>query len=63
LPNHEVGVVSSGAAESPMFGPIAGACIDKSAAVDGTKVEVEGTEATVAPWSIYDPEKKKKVRS
>jgi aminomethyltransferase len=57
-----VGVVGGGAAESPKFGPIVGARIAKSAAVDGTKVEVEGVEATVAPWSIYDPEKKK-VRS
>jgi aminomethyltransferase len=58
----EVGVVSSGAAESPRFGCIAGARIAKSAAVDGTKVEVEEAEAIVATWSIYDPEKKK-VRS
>ena len=55
----EVGIVRGGAQESPRFGCLAGARIAKSAAADGTDVEVDGQKATVHPWGIYDPERKK----
>ena len=54
----DVGVVTS-PADSPRVGPIGLAILDADAASDGTKVEVGGAVATVAPLSILDPEKKK----
>ena len=54
----EVGVVTS-PAESPRVGSIGLAILDAAVAEDGTKVEVGGAVATVAPLSILDPEKKK----
>ncbi len=54
----EVGVVTS-PADSPRVGPIGLAILETAAAVDGTKVEVAGAVATVAPLSILDPEKQK----
>jgi aminomethyltransferase len=54
----EVGVVTS-PADSPRVGPIGLAILESAAAEDGTKVEVAGAVATVAPLSILDPEKQK----
>ena len=54
----EVGVVTS-PAESPRLGSIALAILDAAVADDGTKVEVDGSVATVAPLSILDPQKQK----
>jgi aminomethyltransferase len=54
----DVGVVRC-SIQSPEFGWIAGARIARSVALDGNQVEVDGAEAIVQPWSIYDPEKKK----
>ncbi len=54
----EVGVVTS-PADSPRVGPIGLAILETAAAEDGTKVEVAGAVATVAPLSILDPEKQK----
>jgi aminomethyltransferase len=53
----EVGVVTS-PADSPRVGPIGLAILEAGVAEDGTKVEVAGAVATVAPLSILDPEKK-----
>ncbi|MCJ7832439.1 MAG: aminomethyltransferase family protein [Actinobacteria bacterium] len=53
-----VGVAREGI-ESPAFGNIAGACLAKEVAVDGETVEVNGVRASVHPWGIYDPEKKR----
>ena len=52
----EVGVVTS-PAESPRVGSIGLAILDTAVATDGTKVEVGGAVATVAPLSILDPQK------
>ncbi len=46
-------------ASSPRLGTIGLAILDTAAANDGEKVEVGGAVATVAPLSLYDPEKKK----
>jgi len=54
----EVGVVTS-PADSPRVGPIGLAILETAVAEDGTKVEVGGAVATVAPLSILDPEKTK----
>ena len=54
----EVGVLTSPAV-SPRLGTIGLAILDSAAATDGEKVEVGGAVATVAPLSLYDPEKKK----
>jgi aminomethyltransferase len=54
----EVGVVTS-PADSPRVGPIGLAILETADAEDGTKVEVAGAVATVAPLSILDPEKQK----
>ena len=54
----DVGVVRC-SIESPEFGWIAGARLARAAAVEGSLVDVDGVEAIVQPWSIYDPEKKK----
>jgi aminomethyltransferase len=54
----EVGVVTS-PADSPRVGPIGLAILDVAASEDGTKVEVGGAVATVAPLAILDPEKTK----
>jgi aminomethyltransferase len=57
-----VGTLTS-PAESPRFGRIGLAILDRDLAADGTELTVElgeGTApATVAPLSIYDPEKKR----
>lgn len=45
--------------ESPSFGPIGGAILSKEVAVTGERVQVEGIDAVVHPWGIYDPEKKR----
>lgn len=45
--------------ESPVFGAIGGAILNKNLAVAGDKVQAEGKDATVHPWGIYDPEKKR----
>jgi len=57
----EVGVVTS-PADSPRVGPIGLAILETAAAEDGTKVEVAGAVATVAPLSVLDPEKQKPRR-
>jgi len=54
----EVGVLTS-PATSPRLGTIGLAILDSGVANDGEKVEVGGGVATVAPLSLYDPEKKK----
>jgi aminomethyltransferase len=54
----EVGVLTSPAV-SPRLGTIGLAILDAGVATDGEKVEVGGAAATVAPMSLYDPEKKK----
>jgi aminomethyltransferase len=54
----EVGVVTS-PADSPRVGPIGLAILEAAASEDGTKVEVGGAVATVAPLAILDPEKTK----
>ncbi|MDP9185479.1 MAG: hypothetical protein M3O29_07425, partial [Actinomycetota bacterium] len=54
----EVGVVTS-PADSPRVGPIGLAILGAAASEDGTKVEVGGAVATVAPLAILDPEKTK----
>jgi aminomethyltransferase len=54
----EVGTVTSPAA-SPRLGGIALAVLESGAAADGEKVEVGGSVATVAPLSLYDPNKEK----
>ena len=57
-----VGTLTS-PAQSPRFGPIALAVIDKAVAADRTRLEVGTGEgmitATVAPLAVYDPEKKR----
>ncbi len=45
--------------ESPAFGMIGGAVLDRGTVSDGDTVEVGGVPATVLPWGIYDPEKKR----
>jgi aminomethyltransferase len=54
----EVGVLTSPTV-SPRLGTIGLAILDTAAADVGAKVEVGGAVATVAPISLYDPEKKK----
>ena len=54
----EVGTLTSPVV-SPRFGTIALAVLATGAANDGEKVEVGGSVATVAPLSIFDPEKKR----
>ena len=54
----EVGTVTSPVV-SPRFGTIALAVLATDAANDGEKVEVGESVATVAPLSIFDPEKKR----
>jgi glycine cleavage system aminomethyltransferase T len=54
----DVGTVTS-PADSPRVGPMGLAIVDAAVAEDGTKVEVAGVVATVAPLSALDPEKKK----
>jgi aminomethyltransferase len=54
----DVGTVTS-PADSPRVGPMGLAILDAAVAEDGTKVEVAGVVATVAPLSALDPEKKK----
>ena len=54
----EVGTLTSPVI-SPRFGTIALAVLDTAAANDGEKVEVGGAVATVAPLSLFDPEKKR----
>jgi aminomethyltransferase len=54
----EVGTVTSPVI-SPRLGAIALAVLDTGAATDGEKVEAGGAVATVAPLSLFDPEKKR----
>ena len=58
----EIGVLTS-PADSPRFGVIGIAKLDSAHAVDGTEVDValgDGTvRATVAPLSVYDPQKER----
>ena len=54
----EVGSVTSPVI-SPRLGAIALAVLDTAAATDGEKVEAGGAVATVAPLSLFDPEKKR----
>ena len=54
----EVGTVTSPVI-SPRLGAIALAVLDTAAATDGEKVEAGGAVATVAPLSLFDPEKKR----
>jgi glycine cleavage system aminomethyltransferase T len=56
--NQPVGVLRCGV-ESPHFGNIGGAVLDREVAVDGETVVVAGGNAVVHPWGIYDPEKKR----
>jgi aminomethyltransferase len=53
-----VGSVTSPVA-SPRFGTIALAVLETEAATDGEKVEVADAVATVAPLSVFDPEKRR----
>ena len=54
----EVGSVTSPVV-SPRLGTIALAVLATGAANDGEKVEVADAVATVAPLSLFDPEKKR----
>jgi aminomethyltransferase len=54
----EVGTWRTGS-DSPLFGNIGGAILRTDIADDGTVVEVLGQPATVMPWGLYDPEKKR----
>ena len=54
--NRPVGQYRTGA-ESPTYGNIGSAILDREVAVDGETVQVAGTGASVHPWGIYDPEK------
>ena len=54
----EVGTVTSPVI-SPRLGAIALAVLDTAVATDGEKVEAGGAVATVAPLSLFDPEKKR----
>ena len=56
--NQPVGQYRTGA-ETPSYGNIGGAILNKEVAVDGETVFVRGVGATVHPWGIYDPEKKR----
>jgi len=55
---NEVGVVTS-VADSPRVGKIGLAILDTAAAVDGEKVEVDGSPATIDVLSILDPQKQR----
>jgi glycine cleavage system aminomethyltransferase T len=54
----EVGTVTSPVV-SPRLGALALAVLATGAAEDGEKVEVGDAVATVAPLSLFDPEKKR----
>lgn len=54
----EIGTVTSPGV-SPRLGAIALAILSSDAATDGQKVDVGDIVATVAPLSLYDPEKRK----
>jgi glycine cleavage system aminomethyltransferase T len=54
----DVGTVTSPVV-SPRFGTIALAVLVAGVSNDGEKVEVDGAVATVAPLSIFDPEKRR----
>ncbi len=56
--SRDIGVVRC-SIESPRFGNIAGARIARDHAGEGTEVEVGGRKATVRPWGIYDPERRR----
>jgi aminomethyltransferase len=43
--------------DSPLFGNIGGAILEREHAAEGLVVEVEGCPATVLPWGLYDPDK------
>ena len=43
--------------DSPLFGNIGGAILERDHATDGLLVEVDGHPATVRPWGLYDPQK------
>ncbi len=45
--------------DSPLYGNIGGAILRSDIAVDGARVTVEGAPATVMPWGLYDPQKKR----
>jgi glycine cleavage system aminomethyltransferase T len=55
---NEVGVVTS-VADSPRVGKIGLTILDTAAAVDGDKVEVDGSPATIDVLSILDPQKQR----
>jgi aminomethyltransferase len=57
--NGEPAGVAREGIESPTFGNIAGACLKREFAADGQRVDVGGVAATVHPWGIYDPERKR----
>ena len=54
----EVGTVTSPVV-SPRLGTIALAVLDTASAADGEKVEAGGAVATVAPLSVFDPNKER----
>jgi aminomethyltransferase len=54
----EIGSITSPAV-SPRLGAIALAVLKTPAAADGSKVEVDGGVATVAPLSLFDPNKER----
>ena len=54
----EVGTFRAGST-SPTFGVLGSAVLRAGSVEDGDVVEVGGVSATVAPWCVYDPEKKR----
>jgi aminomethyltransferase len=54
----EIGIFRAGST-SPTFGVLGSAVLRKGSVEDGDVVEVGGVRATVAPWCVYDPEKRR----
>jgi hypothetical protein len=54
----EIGTFRAGST-SPLFGVLGSAVLRKGSVEDGDVVEVAGARATVAPWCVYDPDKKR----
>jgi len=54
----EIGTFRAGST-SPTFGVLGSAVLRRGAVEDGDTVEVDGVSATVAPWCVYDPDKKR----
>jgi aminomethyltransferase len=54
----EIGTFRAGST-SPAFGVIGAAVLARGSVEDGEVVDVGGVTATVAPWCVYDPEKRR----